>query len=216
MQIGTDHLNKGEYSKALDSTIEALNYDPDYAAAYNHLALIYMETKRYSKSEEAFQRALELQPDYPEVLNNLGVLKNRQEKFLEAISYFEKALAIDRYPTPENALTNMGYSYYKMKDLTRAKVYHQKAMDLVPNFCLASKNMGDVFAKEKNYKTATDYFQRASNHCPHFQESQYKLGLTLMKQGRRDLARTELLKLVEKNKSGPYVARSQEVLRLLR
>ncbi|MBI4404577.1 MAG: tetratricopeptide repeat protein, partial [Deltaproteobacteria bacterium] len=108
LQMAVDQLSGREFAKAIDSTHEALKFDPSMAAGYNHLALIYMETKRYQKSEEAFRKALELQPDYPEVFNNLGVLMNRLERYKEAITCFEKALTNERYLTPENALTNMG------------------------------------------------------------------------------------------------------------
>jgi type IV pilus assembly protein PilF len=215
LQVAADQLNLRDYTKAIESTLMALKLDPDFAAAYNHLALIYMETKQFGKSEESFKKALELQPDYPEVFNNFGVLLNREDKYKEAISYFEKALAYDRYKTPENALTNMGYSYYKLGDTARAKLFHQKALDVMPSFCLASKNMGDVYAKEKNYGKASEYFQKAVTNCPLYQESEYKLGLVLMKLGQRQVARTQLEKLVQKHRSGPYVERSNEVLKYL-
>lgn len=216
LQIASDQLGNREYAKAIESTQQALDLDPGLAAAYNHLALIYMETKRYEKSEEAFRAALESQPDYPEVFNNLGVLYNRQEKYAQAISFFEKALASEKYGTPENALTNLGYAYYKIGDHQKAKSYHQKALDLIPQFCLAAKNMGDVFAKEKNFAKASEYFQKAVTHCPLYQEGQYKLGLVLMKMGQKKVAKAQLEKLVEKHKSGPYVERSSEVLKYLR
>jgi tetratricopeptide (TPR) repeat protein len=109
----------------------------------------------------------------------------------------------------------MGYAYYRLGNLLKAKSYHQKALDIVPQFCLASKNMGDVYAKEHNYRKASDYFEKAVTNCPLYQESQYKLGLALMKFGQKKVARSQLEKLVEKHKSGPYVERSNEVLKFL-
>ncbi len=216
LQLAADQFNQREYNKAVESTQLALKEEPDMPAAYNHLALIYMETKRYPKSEEAFRKALSFQPDYPEVFNNMGVLYNRQERYKEAIPFFEKAIASDKYLTPENAYTNLGYTYYKLGDLTKSKAYHEKALDISPQFCLASKNMGDVYAKEKVYSKAADYFQKAATNCPLYQESQYKLGLVLMKMGQRKTARVQLEKLIERHKSGPYVERSNEVLKYLR
>ncbi len=216
LQIATDQLNDREYAKAIDSTQQAIELDPMMTAAYNHLALVFMETKRYEKSEAAFRTALGLRPDYPEVYNNLGVLYNRQERYLEAVPLFERALSSERYATPENALTNLGYSFYKLGNSQKSKAYHQKALDMVPQFCLASKNMGDVYAKEKNFGKASEYFQRALTHCPLYQETQYKLGLVLMKLGQKKVAKTELERLVEKHKAGPYVERSSEVLKYLR
>lgn len=215
LQKAADELNEHSYSKAIDSTQEALKYDPNFAAAYNHLALVYMETKQFDKSEEAFKKALSIASNYPEVFNNMGVMYNRQGRYQDAVGYFQKALANDHYPTPENAYTNMGYSYFRLGDHARAKLYHQKALDVMPQFCLADKNMGDVYAKEKNFRKAADYFKEATTNCPLYQESQYKLGLVLMKLGQRQVARVQLEKLVEKHKSGPYVERSTEVLKYL-
>ena len=48
-----------------------------------------------------------------------------------------------------------------------------------------------------------------------FRSSQYKLGLALMKSGQRGMAKNQLEKLVERYKEGPYVDRSQEVLKYL-
>jgi type IV pilus assembly protein PilF len=215
LQKAADSYNERDYNKAIESTFEALKYDPSFAAAYNHLALIYMETKRYHKSEEAFKKALDLQSSYPEVHNNLGVLYNREERYGEAIESFQKALSIDTYSTPENAFTNLGFAYYKQGNLSRAKAFHQKALDVAPQFCLASKNMGDVYAKEKNFSKASEYFQRAVTNCPLYQESQYKLGLVMMKLGQKKVAKAQLEKLIQKHKTGPYVERSNEVLKYL-
>lgn len=215
LQLGADQFAQREYGKALESTLEALKYEPNYAAAYNHLGIIYMETKRYKKAEESYKKALELQQDYPEALNNYGVLLNRTDRFLEAIAKFERASAVEGYLTPENALTNIGFSYYKLGKISKAKDYHQKALDIVPEFCLAQKNLGDCYASEKNYKQAAEQFQRAATNCPLFEETRYKLGLAQMKLGNRQQAKATFEGLVSKYKSGPFVERSQEVLKLL-
>lgn len=215
LQMAVDQLNQREYNKALENCQLALKTDPSNVDAYNHMALIYMETKRYQKSEEAFLKALEIHENYPEVLNNMGVLMNRQERYQDAIAWFEKALKNDEYSTPENSLTNLGYSYFKLGSLAKAKAYHQKALDLMPQFCLANKNLGDIYTKERNYKRAHDAFERAVTNCPLYQEAHYKLGLALMKTGSRAVARAQLEKLIRQHKSGPYVERSQEVLKFL-
>ncbi len=216
LQRASDLLNQREYNQAIEAAMESLKADPSTAAAYNLLALVYLETKRYAKSEEAFRKALEIQPRYPEVLNNLGVLYNRQDRFNDAIPYFKKALLDDNYITPENAYTNMGYAYYRLGNYREALDNHQKALDISPMFCLASKNMADVYAKQKTYPKASRYYEKAVTNCPLYQESHYKLGLVLMKMGQRKVAKTELEKLVQRHKSGPYVERSTEVLKWLK
>ncbi len=215
LQIAIDRFNAREYNRAVEACTKAIELNPKMAESQNHLALIYMETKRYQLSYEAFQKALLIRPQYPEVFNNLGVLFNRQEKFSQAIPFFQKALADGSYTTPENAETNMGYSYFRMGQMTTAKLHHQKALDIVPNFCLAGKNIGDVYVKERHFTQAEKYFRKAVRNCPLYQEARYKLGLVLVKMGDRKTAKLELDKLLKQHKEGPYVDRTQEVLKLL-
>lgn len=159
MQLAADQFAQKEYGKASEAIYQALRFQPNLPAAYNHLGIIFMETKRYTKSEEAFKKALQLQANFPEVQNNMGVLLNRQEKYQEAVPYFEKALQSENYSTPENALTNLGYAQFKLGNNSKAKIYHQKALDITPQFCLANKNMGDVYAREKSFDRAADFFK---------------------------------------------------------
>jgi len=215
LQLSSDMFAQRNYSKALEYCNQSLEENPDFAAAYNHLGIIFMETKRFTKSEEAFKKALAIQPKYPEVYNNLGVLMNRQERFYEAIQSLNQAIQSDNYVTPENSFTNLGYSYFRLGKLPQAKAYHQKALDILPDFCLANKNMGDVFAKEKKYSKSVEYYNRALATCPLYEESHYKLGLALMKMGQKNTAKAELEKLVQRHQSGAYVERSQEVLKYL-
>lgn len=216
LQRAADLLNQREYNRAVEAVNDCLKLDPSTAAAYNLLALVYLETKRYDKSEEAFRKALEIQAQYPEVFNNLGVLYNRQGRYQEAMDTFNKALADENYVTPENAYTNLGYSLYRLGKYREAIENHQKALDIAPLFCLASKNMADAYAKLKAYTKASRYYEKATTNCPLYQESHYKLGLVLMKMGQRKVAKAELEKLVKRHKDGPYVDKSQQVLKWLK
>ena len=53
IQLAADEFAQKEYGKATDSIHQALKFNPDFPSAYNHLGIIYIETKRFTKSEEA-------------------------------------------------------------------------------------------------------------------------------------------------------------------
>jgi type IV pilus assembly protein PilF len=216
LQVAADRAARKEFGAAIEATRKAIDSDPSYEAAYNHMALLYLETKRYEKAEEAFKKALEVQPNYPEVWNNMGVLLNRQGRFREAIPYLEKATQTESYSSPENAFTNLGYSHFRLGDFAKAKMYHQRALDVAPVFCLAHKNLGDVYAKEGNFKKAAQQFEKAVEHCPLFQESEFKLALVMVKLGERAQAKQRLERFVEKHREGPLVERSEHVLKFLK
>lgn len=216
LQIAADRAARKEYGGAIEATRKAIEVDPSYASAYNHLGLLYMETKRYDKSEEAFQKALSLQAAYPEVWNNLGVLYNRQQRYKDAIPYLEKATQSEGYSSPENAFTNLGYSYFRLGDYAKAKELHQRSIDSSPHFCLGHKNLGDVYAKEGNFRKAAQQFEKAVEFCPLFQESEFKLALVMVKLGERAQAKQRLEKFVERFREGPLVERSEHVLKFLK
>lgn len=216
LQLATEHLSQRNYGEALKACQSAIQEQDNFPAAYNHLGLVFMETKRYSKAEEAFQKALELHPRYPEVHNNYGVLLGRMGKHETALSHFREALSDPNYSTPENAFTNMGHTYLMIGDTKSAKTFHHKALDVLPQFCLANKNMGDTYLKEKNYSKAVEYFNSSLVQCPLYQESRFKLGLALVKAGNRQQARAELEKLVNMHKEGPFVGRSRKVLNFIK
>ena len=216
LQMAADQFAARQFARSIETTEKALAVDPQFAPAYSHLGLIYMETKRYQKAEQAFAKAAELQPGYPDVQNNWGVLLNREERYDEAIAHFKAALRDDKYATPENALTNMGYAHYKLGQLAKAKLYHQKALEVMPQFCLANKNLGDVYAKERNFGRAEEYFRKALASCPLYPEAHYKLAVAIMQSGNRRMAKSELQGLIDRYRHGPYVERSQEILKYLR
>ncbi|NDG26451.1 MAG: hypothetical protein EB120_04660, partial [Proteobacteria bacterium] len=51
LQLSSDMFAQRNFSKALEYCYQSIEIDPNLAAAYNHLGIIYMETKRFSKSE---------------------------------------------------------------------------------------------------------------------------------------------------------------------
>ena len=119
IQLAADLYGQKDYNKSIESSLQAIKYDPHYAAAHNHLGIVYMETKRYMKGEEAFRKALEIQSDYPEVYNNMGVLFNRQEKFAEGVTYFEKALKAILCATTASIVGAFGYIIYLKQQLAK-------------------------------------------------------------------------------------------------
>jgi tetratricopeptide (TPR) repeat protein len=52
----------------------AIARNPDSAAAYNQLGILYRKLGRFTDAVESYQRALEIQPDYALAHLNLGVL----------------------------------------------------------------------------------------------------------------------------------------------
>jgi cytochrome c-type biogenesis protein CcmH len=79
--------------------------DPNNSAAWQELALAYMERERYADAERAWRQAIEGQPDNAALWSALGEARVYQTQSVEmpagAVDAFEKALALD--PTEPRA-----------------------------------------------------------------------------------------------------------------
>ena len=58
MQMGTSHLQQGNYPLALKELLNAEELDPDNPHIQNNLALAYFVRNKLNKAEEHFRKAL--------------------------------------------------------------------------------------------------------------------------------------------------------------
>ena len=70
VQFGIDVAQKGLWKEALYRWEKAVELDPQYAAAYNNLAIAYEHEGMFEKARKAYDKALELDP------NNLSIRQN--------------------------------------------------------------------------------------------------------------------------------------------
>lgn len=70
---------------------QAIQLDPDNAAAWNGLGWIHFNSGQSAEAEIAFQRAISIEPDQPAALNGLGQIYLSQGKYDEAEKYLLQA-----------------------------------------------------------------------------------------------------------------------------
>lgn len=109
IQQGQEEFQAGDYEKAIDSYLAAIEKEPDSSEAYNLLGMAYRfmanqtgNADYRSKEEAAFRKAVELEPNNYVALINLGTTLYFQGDKKGAAEYLKKALEI--YPNhPEKA-----------------------------------------------------------------------------------------------------------------
>lgn len=102
-------INKGNYEMAEKSLELALEYNKNYAEAYNNLGVIYLRQNKLEKAEEFFSVAIEYNGDFAEAHNNLGYVYLLQGRINKAEQRFKSALNID--PAFANARLNLSRLY---------------------------------------------------------------------------------------------------------
>jgi hypothetical protein len=84
-----------------------LQFQPNYAQAFNNLGNLLKETGRLEEAKENYTKALTLNPNYAEAHNNLGFTLQQVGKLDEAEASYTKALTMK--PDYTEALYNRGY-----------------------------------------------------------------------------------------------------------
>jgi tetratricopeptide (TPR) repeat protein len=70
---GVALMNDGDNEAAVETFIQALRFQPNYATAYHNLGTAYFYLRQFEKAAGAFQTAIRLYPEYSEAHNQLGV-----------------------------------------------------------------------------------------------------------------------------------------------
>ncbi|MCX7945174.1 MAG: tetratricopeptide repeat protein [Deltaproteobacteria bacterium] len=97
----------------------ALEYNKNYAEAYNNLGVIYLKQNRLEKAEKFFLLAIEYNSDFAEAHNNLGYIYLVNNDFRRALQRFKSALSID--PAFVNARLNLARTYILMGEHKKAE-----------------------------------------------------------------------------------------------
>ena len=164
--LAAEYYQRGNLTVALASTREAINHDPNYAAAHNMQGLVYMQLREDGPAREAFERALRLDAGNPEILNNYGwflCLRNENERGMELIS---RAVQDTRYATPEKALLSAGLCMRRQNRNKEAEEYLRRAVLIRPDLLGGLFTLAALTYERGAYKDAETYITRYSRLGP--------------------------------------------------
>ena len=80
MRIATGHCRAGRYDECLDASKTALELRPEYAEAYNVMAMALIATQRGDDGIEALRHALRINPKYETARKNLAWALEEKKK----------------------------------------------------------------------------------------------------------------------------------------
>jgi type IV pilus assembly protein PilF len=160
LEIGIEHLRKGNLQQAKDKIDRALEQNPRYGRAHLIAGMLYNRLGDESKAESHFERAVSLEPKNPEFKNNYAVFLCQQQKFARGEKVALEAAADQLYKTPEVALLNAGNCALGAGDLKRAEDNIRKALAQSPRFGEALLQMADLEYRQTEYMSARAFLQR--------------------------------------------------------
>ena len=80
VQFGIDVAQKGLWKEALYRWEKAVELDPQYAAAYNNLAIAYEHEGMFEKARKAYDKAVELAPNNASIRQNYEFFKEINDR----------------------------------------------------------------------------------------------------------------------------------------
>ena len=160
LELGVEHLRKGNLQQAKDKIDRALEQNPRYGRAHLVAGMLYNRLNDQSKAESHYERAIALEPKDPEFKNNYAVYLCQHKKYERGQKVAMQAASDPLYKTPEVALLNAGNCALGAGDMKGAETHFRNALQAKPKFGEALFQMADLEYRQTEYMSARAFLQR--------------------------------------------------------
>jgi tetratricopeptide (TPR) repeat protein len=211
--LGKTYTDLGQYALAESSLQRALELNPQDFSIYVALGTLYARQNSVEQAVTQFESALRLNPRSVGLWTTLGMLRQIQHQDDLAIKAYEKAVELE--PNAGFAANNLAWLYSEHGgDLDKALDLARRAKLALPNNPSVSDTLGWLYYKHDLYSSALPLFQEAVRQEPAHAMFHFHLAATLLHEGTKDQARTEMKKALSLDKNLATRSDVQEVLKL--
>lgn len=160
LELGASYYQQRNYAVAIEELRQALAIDPNHAAAYGMLGLVFMDLGERDKAEEHFRRALSIAPGDSEINNNFGWFLCQTGREKAALEHFSTAVRNPLYATPSRPLHNAGLCLMRIGDEKGAEAQFLRAFQIDPRNPVAMYHLSELNLKRGDLERARFYLQR--------------------------------------------------------
>lgn len=217
--LGVDHLTKGRTEMALRELLSAEQLAPKDAWVQLWLAEAYRRKERLVEAESHLLRALKLHPGFQEAQLNLSALYIQLERYEDACQHAEALWEDPTFPGPWRALTNLGWSEYKLKRYEASREHLEKAVEMDERYWPALLDLGILEADQGRRLEALHRFQQALDAeppQPARDEVNYRMAELYVALGHRERALDHFRAAAAGDARARWAQESQRYLKLLR
>jgi len=171
--IGTIHLNRGEYGTATAYLLEALTIAEKrqdlnkLAYLYMKLGKVYAETKDFTEAEKWLNKGIDLSVAGKDLMkaaigyNALGIVYKNEGKYEKALAEFDTALQtlknLNNKSLTMAIFANTGNVYNQKKDYRKAILFHRQSLDLALQLKSPMAIARQKFDLGRDYYSLGDY-----------------------------------------------------------
>jgi tetratricopeptide (TPR) repeat protein len=192
---GTEFMDAGHYTQAVEQFQLALQAEPTSSRINNNLGVCLVNCGRVEEALPCFFKAIATDPRNWAGYNNLGSASNKLGKVDEAIGYFRKAIAIE--PAYKLANYNLSVAFATKGDIPAAKAQLRKTIALGDPVAPMYHDLGRLLAGQDSVAAALHCFDQAIAVDPTFTEAHFDRGRLLAREGRNQEALQAFQKAIQ-------------------
>ena len=213
-QMTTAYQFLGEFDKAIEYSLQALKYKPNYLDPLLSLGNNYGLKNDLKNSRKWYKKYLEVLDSYDETdetdqiiflyLKNrhsayygLAVISETENKIDESIKWFRKTLKFS--PDYLDSHFRLGRLLYNVGRMNEALEELHKEIARKPSNWAAYYISGEIQAHQKNFKKAQEYFETGLQYAPGDPNLLYSLAKVLRDNNKSEQALEYLDKLADTN-----------------
>ena len=189
------HLRRQRTTESLgqaESLLEqALSVEPDYAAAWDELSVVYLYggslglrpfPEAYALARDAIDNALAADPDYAPALASLSfVSKVYDNDLVAAARYLERALQLE--PTNIAIIGTAALLYSSLGRFDEATAFNEFTVSRDPVSAVGHSNLGLNYISAGRWDDAIASFNTALRLNPGYSGTMYKIGIAQLSKG---------------------------------
>jgi tetratricopeptide (TPR) repeat protein len=172
----------GELTAALDAFNEALEMEPDLAAAHAGRGEVFRLRGDHAQAIAAYSEALRIETRSALFFNNRGLVLQQKGDLDKALADFDAALRLD--PRFAVAYHNRGVAHYGRGNLDRAIADYTEAIQIDPKFSRAFNNRGYTHFDKEEFDEALADFNSAIKLDAKFAAAWNNRGLVHLRKNR--------------------------------
>jgi len=126
--MGTRLLKENKLAEAAKCLKEAIDLDPLFVDAMDHLGMVYRRQNRLIEAENIYLRSIEINDKNKVPLQNLAVVYRLQNRMNEALQLYQKMIQLDK-DDPEGYY-GIGELFFIAGDYKNSMLFFDKAIEL--------------------------------------------------------------------------------------
>ena len=153
--------SQGKYVEAISAFDEAIEIDPQYAAAWCYKGWAFQQLERYNDALEAYNRAIDLNPKDANVWFGKGYALGKQGELNESIKAYDKTIEID--PEYAMAWNNKAANLLDLGINDGSLQASEKAIGIDSKLAIAWRNKGNALDGLDRYDEAIQSYKKANS-----------------------------------------------------